>query len=99
MGELRRFIAFVSTSTTNDSLQATAQRTPAIIEPEFLSLSDAFERYRLRRGHLNRLIADGKVKSVSLRERGKVRGRRLIFHDSLRAYVLGHEVTPGESDA
>jgi len=75
--------------------------TPATnpAEPEFLSLNDAFERYRIRRGHLNRLIADGKVKSVSLRERGKVRGRRLIFHDSLRAYIFSHEVTPGKTDA
>jgi len=57
---------------------------------EFLSITDCFDKYRLRRGHLNRLIASGAVKSVSLREKGKLRGRRLVFADSLRSWVMSH---------
>jgi hypothetical protein len=69
------------------------------IEPEFLRPADVYARYRIKRGMLYRLIESGKVRSVLLRERGKVRGARLVVHDSLRAYVFSHEVTPGESDA
>lgn len=68
-------------------------------EPEFLRPADVFERYRIKRGMLYRLIESGKVRSVVLRERGKVRGARLVFADSLRAYVLSHEVKPGETEA
>lgn len=65
------------------------------IEPEFLRPADVFERYRIKRGMLYRLLDSGKVRSVVLRDRGKVRGVRLIVHDSLRAWILSHEVTPG----
>lgn len=68
-------------------------------EPEFLRPADVYSRYRIKRGMLYRLIESGKVRSVCLRERGKVRGARLVVHDSLRAYIFSHEVTPGESDA
>jgi hypothetical protein len=72
---------------------------PRIVEPEFLSLALAEKMYCLKRGQLNRLISDRRIKSVSLRERGKIRGRRLIFHDSLRAWIFAHVETPGESEA
>ena len=83
-------IASMSTTGTPDAKNA---------EPEFLRAADVFERYRIKRGMLYRLIESGKVRSVCLRERGKVRGARLIVHDSLRAYIFSHEVTPGESEA
>lgn len=90
----------VNNTNTTDILQSTAQRTSATIEPEFLSLALAEKMYSLKRGHLNALILKGRIKSVSLRERGTARGRRLIFHDSLRSFIFSHEVTtPGESDA
>ena len=69
------------------------------VEPEFLRANDVFDRYRIKRGQLYRLIESGKVRSVCLRERGKVRGARLVVHQSLRDYVLSNEVTPGESKA
>jgi len=68
-------------------------------EPEFLRPADVFERYRIKRGMLYWLIESGKVRSIVLRERGKRRGARLVVHDSLRAYIFSHEVTPGSSDA
>jgi hypothetical protein len=33
------------------------------------------------------MIADGKIKSVSLRERGQTKGTRLISYDSLAEYI------------
>jgi hypothetical protein len=69
------------------------------IEPEFLRPADVYSRYRIKRGMLYRLIESGKVRSVCLRERGKVRGARLVVHDSLRAFIFSHEVTPGGTEA
>lgn len=68
-------------------------------DPEFLRPADVYSRYRIKRGMLYRLIESGKIRSVCLRERGKVRGARLVVHDSLRTYIFSHEVTPGASDA
>lgn len=68
-------------------------------EPEFLRPADVFERYRIKRGMLYRLIESGKVRSVHLRERGRVKGARLIVHDSLRTYIFSHEVTSAEPEA
>lgn len=41
----------------------------------------------LSRAYLYRLATDGKIKTVSLRDRGKLRGVRLISYDSLLAYI------------
>jgi hypothetical protein len=41
----------------------------------------------LSRGLIYSLICDGEIESISLRRRGKQRGRRLIVADSLRAYL------------
>jgi len=87
-----------ATGTNADSLKSTVGRSPEILEPEFLRPSDVFERYRIRRGHLYRLLESNKVRSVSLRERGKLRGVRLVVHSSLREYIFSHEITGGESE-
>lgn len=71
----------------------------ATADPEFLRPSDVFDRYRIKRGQLYRLIESGKVRSVCLRERGKLRGARLVVHDSLRAFIFAHEVTPDQAGA
>ena len=41
----------------------------------------------LTRSFLYALAAEGKIKTLSLRERGKARGVRLISYDSLMAYI------------
>lgn len=79
-------------------LKAAAGRSTEILVMEFLRPRDCFEIYRIRRGHLYRLIESGKVKSVSLKERGKLRGVRLVVHQSLRDWIYSHEVTGGESE-
>jgi hypothetical protein len=77
-------------------LKSTASvRSTEILEPEFLRPADAFDRYRIKRGHLYRLMESGRVRSVSLRERGKLRGLRLVVHSSLRDYVFSHEEVSG----
>ena len=48
----------------------------------------------LRRGTLNRLAAERKIRSVSLREDGKSRGVRLIDLNSLLTYLEEHAEGP-----
>ncbi len=45
------------------------------------------ELFDLSRTHLYRLSSEGRIKSVSLRERGKTRGRRLYDVQSIRDYI------------
>lgn len=90
MGDIRAFTTGMDTANIPDARS---------IEPEFLRPADVYTRYRIKRGMLYRLIESGKVRSVCLRERGKVRGARLVVHSSLRDFIFAHEFTPGESDA
>jgi hypothetical protein len=46
----------------------------------------------LRRSQIYQRINEGKIRSISLRKRGKARGTRLIIADSLLAYLRGLEV-------
>ena len=41
----------------------------------------------LSRAHLHRLIKDGEVESMSLRNKGAKSGIRLVSYDSLMAYI------------
>lgn len=56
--------------------------TPPVIadgnlNPEFAGHAKIRELFDLSRTHLHRLSTAGKIRSVCLRERGKLRGRRL----------------------
>ena len=64
----------------------------AIIVPEFGNHHQATAHYGLSRSHLYLLAEQGKIKSVSLRERGKTKGKRLFVMDSIRAYLTAHIV-------
>ncbi len=48
---------------------------------------DATKAFGIRRTTLYGLLATGQIKSVSLKRRGKLRGRRLISADSARMYL------------
>jgi hypothetical protein len=58
------------------------------VQPEFVDLKGASAYSGLCRSHLYQLIQDGQIKSVCLRKKGAVRGRRLIFLASLRDFLL-----------
>lgn len=55
--------------------------------PEWLRIPSAVKIFGISRTKLYELIADRRIKSVSLRERGQVRGVRLLSYDSLAAYL------------
>ena len=55
--------------------------------PEWLRVKEACAYSRLSKPKLYELLNRSLVKSVSLRERGQVRGTRLISSDSLRRFL------------
>jgi hypothetical protein len=55
--------------------------------PEWLRPKDVPKHFGIGRSKAYELIADGAVKSVSLRKRGQKHGTRLISYDSLAAYL------------
>ncbi len=59
----------------------------ARLEPEFVRVNDVARLFGIKRGSIYNLIADGKIKSISLRIRGQKHGLRLIHMASVRALV------------
>lgn len=59
----------------------------ASIEPEFAGHKEIKLLFGLSRTHLFRLAKDGLIRSVNLRDKGKVRGRRLYQVASIRALL------------
>jgi hypothetical protein len=64
--------------------------TPAHVagqDPEFLDAKGVEARFSIRRSLLYELHYGGHIKSVSLRRRGQLRGKRLFDVASLRAFL------------
>lgn len=59
----------------------------SFFEPEFAGYKEIRVIFGLSRTHLFRLAKEGKIKSVSLRDVGKVKGRRLYNIASIRALL------------
>ncbi len=56
--------------------------------PEFLNHKLATKIFGLSRSYLYLLAAEGHIKTVSLRRRGQIKGKRLFVADSIRDYLL-----------
>lgn len=57
--------------------------------PEFGRIRDVERIFAIKRGLLYRKINDGTIRSISLRERGKKFGCRLIYLASVRQWLYG----------
>ena len=55
--------------------------------PEWVDAKGAEFYFGLKRSHLYQLKDAGKIRSVSLRERGKASGKRVFFYDSIRDFL------------
>jgi excisionase family DNA binding protein len=55
--------------------------------PEWLRVDDAIKLFGISRSKLYELIGSERIKAFCLRERGKIRGRRLISYESLHAFM------------
>ncbi len=63
--------------------------TPVDTRPEWIRIPVAVKLFGISRTKLYELIGEGKIKSVSLRKRGQIRGTRLLSYDSLNDYLSG----------
>jgi hypothetical protein len=68
-------------------LPTPAGTAPAVDHPEWLRVREACDYSRLSKAKLYQILNRGLIKSVSLRERGMIRGTRLISFDSLRDFL------------
>jgi len=71
------------TNTSRNSAEAAKPSVP----PVFIRTSDIQARYGLRRSFVYQLIKDGRLKSFSLRGRGKVRGIRLFRPEDIEKAI------------
>ena len=60
------------------------------LQPEFCGFQEARQLFGLSRSHLYRLADEGRIKSVVLRGKGKLRGRRLFVVESIRSLLLSN---------
>ena len=71
---------------TTQSIEETiGKREP--LRPQWLRIPDACAVSGIGRSLLYRHLASGRIKSVCLRERNKVRGIRLVNAESLFAFI------------
>ena len=70
------------------TLHKIKQDTP--LKPEWVRPAQATQIFGIGRTKIYELIADGKIKSASIRPRGAVKGTRLISYDSLAAFIDSH---------
>lgn len=76
-----------SLSNCAEALTHGATASNPSLKPEWIRVPAAVRVSGISRSSLYELIASGKIKSFSNRQRGAVRGIRLISYDSLMAYL------------
>jgi hypothetical protein len=57
------------------------------VDPEFVDCTGLESGWGIKRSLAYQLLADGKIRGVSLRRRGRSRGKRLFSVDSIRAFL------------
>lgn len=82
------FHAMASICKTDELVQSpSSSAIPVSLKPEFIRVNEAVKLFGIGRGKLYEMMGAGKIKSVSLRERGSIRGTRLISYDHLKSYL------------
>lgn len=64
-----------------------AKRPPQHIEPEFVDVPGLEQGWGIKRSLAYQLLAKGKISGVSLRRKGKYRGKRLFSVQSVRQFI------------
>jgi hypothetical protein len=62
-----------------------------ILTPKYLQVASATSYSGLSRAKLYELMAEGQIRSISVRQKGRIRGRRLISVESLDAFLKSFE--------
>jgi hypothetical protein len=64
-----------------------AAQSASRMEPEFVDCKGLEAGWGIKRSLAYQLLADGKIRGVSLRRRNQIRGKRLFSVDSVRAFL------------
>lgn len=64
-----------------------AVRPPQHIDPEFVDCKGLEAGWGIKRSLAYQLLSDGKIRGVSLRRRGRLRGKRLFDVSSVRQFL------------
>jgi hypothetical protein len=73
---------------TNQSVPVTGAETYHVNnQPEWARVPEITKIFGIKRTMLFRLLAEGSIKSVSIRRRGSIKGVRIIACDSVRAML------------
>jgi hypothetical protein len=62
-------------------------KIPGFDGPSFVDSAGAYQHFGLRKSLLWRLLAERKIRAVSIRQRGRTRGKRLFDAASIRAFL------------
>src|SRR5947209_19437943 len=57
------------------------------VDPEFVDIPGLEARWGIKRSLAYQLLADGKIRGVSLRRRGQIRGKRLFSVNIVRQFL------------
>ena len=79
-------------------LNASPTASSEALPREWLRIKEACDYSRLSKPKLYDLLNRGLIRSVSLRERGQIKGTRLICFDSLRQF-LNSRASGGQEQA
>lgn len=72
---------------TTEPISVPAKTATPPIQPEFGRWQDVQRLYGIKRGTLYNLVAEGRIRSVSLRRKGNLHGCRLFYLPSISQYL------------
>ena len=94
----RRFVSHApKLSEVVKQLTASPVESGRFLTPEFLDIDGVREFFGLKQSFTYRLLAENKIRAVSIRQRGKARGRRLFDCASIRAFLNSNVDKEGDA--
>jgi hypothetical protein len=80
----------------NNQLTDSPVEPGRFLAPEFLDVDQVRIYFGIKQSLLYRLLAENKIRAVSIRQRGKTRGRRLFDVASIRSFLNSQVDKDGE---
>jgi hypothetical protein len=87
----------VELTETNKLTTSLVELNRSAMAPEFLDVDQVRDYFGIKQSLLYRLLAENKIRAVSIRQRGKTRGRRLFDCASIRRYLNSQIDKDGEA--
>jgi len=75
-------------SSSKSTIESVGAGTPG--DPEFLDAVGVEKHFGIRKSLLFRLLAENRIRGVSIRQRGRLRGKRLFDCASIRKFLLAN---------